>query len=146
MPATDLAWTKAYVGLPFQLLGRDRAGVDCWGLVRLVLAERTGVILPSFLGDYTSVDNLDELGGPDRRRPPRLDQGRGRRERRSFDVAVFKRADPRTRLQRRCHVGLVAGPRHLLHITKKLDVHLPEWLPLEWRRRFDGVYRHAALA
>jgi len=33
-------WASTYVGIPYRFAGRDRAGCDCWGLVRLVLAER----------------------------------------------------------------------------------------------------------
>lgn len=38
---------RPYVGIHWQPLGRTRAGCDCWGLVRLVLAEQLGVALPS---------------------------------------------------------------------------------------------------
>ena len=34
-----------YVGLPWRIGGRDRRGLDCFGLVRLVLAEQAGIIL-----------------------------------------------------------------------------------------------------
>jgi|GEM_PF-301356 len=46
------AWVAHYVGLPFVDLGRDRAGLDCWGLVRLVGAERFGVQMPAWDGRY----------------------------------------------------------------------------------------------
>lgn len=40
-----------YVGLPWKLGGRDSRGLDCFGLVRLVLAEQAGILLPDWLDD-----------------------------------------------------------------------------------------------
>lgn len=39
---------RPYLGITWQELGRARDGCDCWGLVRLVLAEQLGVSLPSY--------------------------------------------------------------------------------------------------
>ena len=39
-----------FVGIPHADLGRDRAGCDCYGLLRLVYAEDLGIALPSFTG------------------------------------------------------------------------------------------------
>lgn len=41
-------WADSYVGLPFKSRGRGRDGLDCWGLVRLVWAERCNFLMPSF--------------------------------------------------------------------------------------------------
>lgn len=40
---------ETYVGLPYKHLGRTREeGVDCYGLVRLVLQENCGITLPDY--------------------------------------------------------------------------------------------------
>lgn len=41
-------WVGYYLGLPYKEKGRDRQGLDDWGLYRLVIAEQFGIALPSF--------------------------------------------------------------------------------------------------
>lgn len=50
-------WATHYVGLPYLAGGRDRAGLDCWGLLRLVYLEQRGIELPQLPGVYVD----DEL-------------------------------------------------------------------------------------
>ncbi len=40
------AWADGYVGIPWQWRGRNRAGIDCYGLLRLVYQEQRGITLP----------------------------------------------------------------------------------------------------
>ena len=57
-----LHWSAAYVGLPWAEKGRDRAGLDCWGLVRLVYANALLIELPSYTEAYASVAERGEIG------------------------------------------------------------------------------------
>ena len=59
----DLARVREYVGVPWLDRGRTIRGADCWGLVRLVLAGRFGVEVPSYLGDYDSPKDVVRVGG-----------------------------------------------------------------------------------
>lgn len=125
-----------YVGLPVVDHGRDLAGVDCWGLVRLVYGAELDIVLPSYTGAYASTGERAQIArlatktaqsGP--WRPidaPRL-----------FDVLWFRMG------RHACHVSLYAGAGLMLHAhteqTKMVRLHAPDW-----KDRFLGAYRHEA--
>jgi len=46
--AGDLEWINDYVGVPYVVNGRDRAGWDCWGLVLAVYRDRLALELPDW--------------------------------------------------------------------------------------------------
>ncbi|NMW23861.1 C40 family peptidase, partial [Rhodanobacter denitrificans] len=56
------AWAGPYVGIPYRTHGRDRAGVDCWGLVRLVMAEVFGAELPDYGDTYRDGEDWGAIG------------------------------------------------------------------------------------
>ena len=43
-----IMWFEDYVGIPFVDLGRDRSGIDCYGLIRLLYSERLSVEMPDY--------------------------------------------------------------------------------------------------
>jgi len=43
-------WASKYVGIPYLLGGRDRKGLDCWGLLRLIYLEVKEIQLPELPG------------------------------------------------------------------------------------------------
>lgn len=130
-----------YIGLPWKSLGRDRAGVDCCGLVLLILRERFGVDAPDYLFDYPDALDAKAVSAVvEREASTRWKKVEGMP--RAGDVVVFRRA----RLQ--SHVGLLIGDGRFVHIlpppkpdrptnscTARLDA-------IIWRHRIEGFYRY----
>jgi len=130
-------WTADYIGLPFREKGRDRDGLDCWGLVRLVLAEQFGVLLPSYADDYACTLEVSENA--------RLISGRKgdwsevpAGEERAGDVLLLRMAG------HECHVGIVVAPGIMLHIEAGHDAVWDRYHGLRWKNRVVGAYRWAA--
>ncbi|MFG1479176.1 NlpC/P60 family protein [Xanthobacter sp. V4C-4] len=127
-------WSADYVGLPFLATGRDRAGVDCYGLVALCYREVRGIVLPSYTGHYTSIDERAEIAAA-------LNAGKAAWTRvdaaREWDVVLFSGAVGA------CHVGLVVAPGRMLHTSSGHDSRIERYEAPQWRRRLMGVYRRS---
>lgn len=126
-------WVADYIGIPFAEFGRNRLGCDCWGLVRLVYADRLGVELPSYTGDYTGTAERDEL---DRLIAGHMGPWRRVDDPGLFDVVLVRIAG------RACHVGVIVGPATMLHIERGIDASIARLTSPVWSRRIDGYYRH----
>lgn len=138
-----MTWAAPYVGLPFKDGGRTAAGIDCWGLVRLVYSEQLGLDLPDFA----------EIKAGDTRRVSRaiadaidtdewIPVMRGAEQ--PFDVVVMRGNEGRSSMSR--HVGVVAPNGRLLHIEEHVDAVLPLMTSPTVSFRISGIYRHHALA
>ena len=128
-------WVTPYIGLPFKPHGRDRNGVDCWGLVRLVLAERFAVNLPSYADGYGSTEDARDIGrlirgelNPWRPVPSGAEQ--------PGDVVLLRL------MNQPMHVGLVVDPGWMLHIEEGIDACLERYDGARWRQRVLGLYRY----
>lgn len=131
-------WVADYVGLPFVEHGRVRGAVDCWGLIRLVLAERFDVRVPSYVEDYTSTIDEDVLGRLIGRHMTSWREVTGRE--RAGDVALLRvRGQP-------MHVGVVVAPKWMLHIERGIDSMVERYDGVTWAKRLIGVYRHEGMA
>lgn len=128
-------WTDDYIGLPFREDGRDREGLDCWGLVRLVYSERLGVDLPAYSGEFTDSSRATL------RKVAALMEERSRLwrevpEPREYDVVLLRAG------QLYCHVGLFV-PRHdLLHIEAGIDSAREPLTSPRRRHSVVGYFRH----
>lgn len=146
-------WTVDYIGLPFAELGRDRTGLDCWGLARLVLAERFGLgALPDFRGQYRTTRDrqlADVFRAEMARWQPVADSQPGGGSGPGIhagsphwgvlpgDVVVLRIGGAPA------HVGVVVAPGWMLTIDRKTASHLDRLDSLRWRGRIEGYFRHA---
>lgn len=128
-------WSAPFVGLPYVEFGRDRRGVDCWGLAVFVYAERLGITLPSYSGRYTSVEEHAELAAliGDVTSAGTWSEAAYPR---AFDIAVFRRGREET------HVGIVVSPGLMLHTSVGDHSRLEHYGTGRWGHRLSGIYRH----
>jgi cell wall-associated NlpC family hydrolase len=140
---TEISWASDYVGLPFKDGGRNRIGVDCWGLVALVYAERLGIRLPDFA----------EVRATDLRAVARAIVGsidgtawgpviRGAEQ--EYDVVVMRGQAGGVGLP--AHVGIVAPFGTVLHVEKNIDAVAPRLNSHSVKDRICGIYRHHDIA
>ena len=125
-------WTNEYVGIPYRLHGRDRAGCDCWGLIRLVLEKEFGVLVPSFSGEY-----VQDAGDYARIIDANISLVDA--------VEVIEPAAGDLILCRicgmPCHVGIYAGNGYMLHTLTAHDSALALITSSRWACRIEGFYR-----
>lgn len=140
---TKFSWASDYVGLPFVDRGRDRAGVDCWGLVRLVYREKLGIVLPD-LADVKAMDGRHVA----RAIVTQIDTGLWlpvlRGTEREYDVVVMRGHVEGIGVSR--HVGIVAPYDTVLHVEHGIDAVCPRLNSPTVKDRITGIYRHHDLA
>lgn len=140
-------WAGVYVGIPYLDHGRDRAGCDCWGLVRLIIAERTRVVLPSFATDYDT--ETDSLGVGRCVTAARASGAWSLVEKApgAFDV-VEMWSVLRCRNGFDCrplHVGVLVDPDWLIHTEAATGARLVRRDDRSLGRRIAGYWRHRDL-
>lgn len=143
---------RAYLRLPYRDHGRDRAGVDCWGLVRLIVRDVTGIDL----GEHGDVDGpvsiarrlrAEEIGGA--WTPVAIGVER------PLDLVLMTGMIGAGRDVRLAplHVGLVTAPGEMIDIEATTGVMVRAWRDTDrrpclptLRHRVLGVHRHRAIA
>lgn len=126
-------WVSNYMGYPFKERGRDRKGLDCWGLVRLVLKEQFDIEAPSYAADYYSVLNEKHINHLIQTHlgfwHPVYPSQPG-------DCILFRLNKSPS------HIGIVVSECWMLHILSGDKVSLDRFDSLRWKRRVVGFYRH----
>jgi cell wall-associated NlpC family hydrolase len=140
---TEVSWASEYVGLSFVDGGRDRRGVDCWGLVRLVYWER----LKMPLDDFAAIKATD-IRGVARAIVSSIDSRewlpvmRGAEQ--EFDVVVMRGHAGGVAVP--AHVGIVAPYASVLHVEHGTDAVAPRLVSHTVKDRICGIYRHHVIA
>ncbi|CAN2532525.1 hypothetical+protein [Methylocapsa aurea] len=132
------AWSNDYVGLPWRARGRDRAGLDCWGLVRLVYWERVGLSLPAYSESYATAEERAEISSVISGERASGDW-REVDEPLVYDVALFRIGGLES------HVGVIVGPGLMLHVTEGHDSEIVRIFAPQWAPRLSRVMRHCSM-
>lgn len=127
-------WVADYVGLPFRAHGRDRSGVDCWGLYRLVRGERFGEWLDGYDGSYGDGAGREELGAVIRGRIGFATVVSAGRE--MIGDGVFLRVGGIV-----CHIGMVVGDGMMLHIRRGVGASVESYRGGAWGQRVEAFRR-----
>ena len=103
-------WADDYVGRPFKKGGRGPEYFDCYGLVRLVLHEQSGILLPSYAEDDPDGWSIESHAIGHRKVT----------EPKPLDVAILY-TDVRAGLTWKSapvHIGVFVDAKHILHVEE----------------------------
>lgn len=128
----------AFVGIPYADRGRTRAGCDCYGLLRLVMAELCFVDLPSFSDAYvTSADRVALAGLIAGQITPwdRVVIG----EERTFDGVLMRVGRSLS------HIGVVVTPGRMLHVSEGETSCIVSYRTPPWSDRMAGIFRYRSV-
>jgi len=123
-----------YIGIPFKSQGRDRRGIDCWGLLRLVYKERLGINLPSYTDEYKHAfdkESVSKTVEAHEREWVRV------QDEKPFDVVLLRiKGLP-------IHLGIIIEKGIMIHaINRKIATCKERYDSLMWRNRILGFYRY----
>jgi len=128
-------WANKYIGIPYELNGRDKNKCDCYGLVRLIYKEVFGINLPSYSNEYTIESKNKDL--TEIYNDNKVDW---------IEVTVPQAGDvvylviggyPK-------HVGVVVGDKLFIHnLCLGGSSSLADYSSKKWKQRVIGFYRYA---
>lgn len=131
-----MVWTDDYIGLPFSPDGRNRDGLDCWGLVCLIYHERLGIDLPDYRGIFVD-QSLSSLKAAARAYASGKESWQRVDAPQMYDVVMLRTG------KYLWHVGIVIDNRRMLHVMEGIDSTIEEYTGLMWKNRVEEFRRYA---
>jgi len=134
---------RDYIGLPYKHLGRDKKGVDCYGLVVLLYKDKLGIELPDvneyLFGEdacnymtafytkkkYEHVAGFSQLWTPVVKLEP-------------YDILLF---NTYKELEAPTHTGVFLGEGKFIHCMNNLPVTINR-LERRWLSIYHSAYRY----
>lgn len=123
---------NSYIGIPYLNRGRDRNGLDCWGLVQLWHKEQKGVDVPDYLWAYTSAEDQNSVAEAINANKVQWSKVE---EPEYGDVLVFRI------MGQPIHVGIKLHYDDFVHAFKGTQSCLERLSSVSWARRLTEVYR-----
>jgi cell wall-associated NlpC family hydrolase len=126
---------NSYIGIPYTNRGRDREGVDCWGLVQLWYQEQLNITVDDYLYAYTAANDFESVSDAIKKHKK---EWKAVDEPQFGDVLVFKIAGYPM------HVGIKMHGDDFLHAFQGTQSCLERLSGIAWNRRLHEVYRWAS--
>ena len=139
-----MPWTEEYIDIPYKLHGRDKVGLDCWGLVYLIYLNRFKIELPSYTEEYKSNNTSQDAQILNKLyQKETADSKNGWRdipigEEKDGDVLLLPFAGVHV------HVGLCIGQNKMIHVMDGINVTREGYISTKWSPRYSRsmIYRH----
>lgn len=131
-------WAGHYIGLPFKERGRTSDGLDCWGLVRMVLNEQFDIQVPSYAYEYRSTQSARDIA-PLIHRARQSWQPVKRDDMQCGDVMILRMQNVPM------HAAMVLDRQYILHIERGINSVIERSDSRRWKDRLIGIYRHKDL-
>lgn len=122
---------EKYVGISYEVNGRDMQSVDCYGLVYLIYKNELGIDLPSFAEDGIDANRTQEL------------------------IAMYKEGwEPTENIQAgdvvifrimgiEAHIALAIDSERFIHARIGYNSAIERFDSSKWKTRFVGSYRYS---
>ena len=126
-------WWNDYITIPYKKMGRDKDGLDCWGLVRMIYKDQFDIDLPSYVDQYNADDThntLAELIAISKESWTKTDNP-------VIGDVLLLRAEGSL-----SHVGVVISPTHFIHVIEDINVTIERYDQGKWKNRLEGAYRY----
>lgn len=122
---------EKYVGISYEVNGRDMQSVDCYGLVYLIYKNELGIDLPSFAEDGIDANRTQELIA-------QYKEGWEPTETiHAGDVVIFRIMGIES------HIGLAIDSERFIHARIGYNSAIERFDSSKWKTRFVGSYKYS---